>query len=81
MASATPLPMSAFNIAASRSLSCNMIDFLVDGDDPASGFAVAQFIVVKGCSGNLLKLVPRRHALRQKKPPSLLSAAFHRKPD
>jgi len=35
-----------------------MIDFLVDGNDPASGFAVAQFIVVKGCSGNRLELVP-----------------------
>jgi len=35
-----------------------MIDFLVDGNDPASGFAVAQFIVVKGCPGNLPKHVP-----------------------
>ncbi|MGX7004238.1 hypothetical protein [Caballeronia sp. KNU42] len=35
-----------------------MIDFLVDGNYPPSGFAVAQFIVVKSCSGNLLKLVP-----------------------
>jgi hypothetical protein len=35
-----------------------MIDFLVDGNDPAGGFAVAQFIAVTGCSGNLLKLVP-----------------------
>jgi hypothetical protein len=35
-----------------------MIDSLVDGNDPASGFAVAQFIVVKGCPGNLPKHVP-----------------------
>jgi hypothetical protein len=35
-----------------------MIDFLVDGNDPAGGFAVAQFIAVAGCSGNLLKPVP-----------------------
>jgi hypothetical protein len=35
-----------------------MIDFLVDGNDPADGFAVAQFIAVVRCSGNLFKLVP-----------------------
>jgi hypothetical protein len=39
----------------------------VDGNDPASGFAVAQFIVVTGCSGNLLNWCSIRHAPRQKK--------------
>jgi hypothetical protein len=30
----------------------------LDGNDPAGGFAVAQFIAVTRCSGNLPKLVP-----------------------
>jgi hypothetical protein len=41
MASATPLPMSPFNIAATRSLSCNIVISWVGGGKLPGGFAVA----------------------------------------